>query len=300
MPLALPGAGEYGTAVALRIAIVGPGRVGTAFAKQFAAGRAVFLGFVGRDPAHVQRALQQAGAGAALTPAELGRAHVVVFAVGDGELVAAVRSLAAATPPRPCSLWLHTSGRFGLEVFDGVAGCRRGALHPVAPFVDPVAAASACRGAVALVESGPGSRRLLHVLCELLAMQPIDWPGGDRTLYHAACALAANGTTALWAQVEAVFGAAGLPPVEARRLCASLVPRAAALCQALGPAEALSGPVRRGDVPTVVAHRQGLAGAVPSASSSYQALMLAALQLACTAGLPEERAAAVRKALLQP
>lgn len=287
-------------AVALRIAIVGPGRVGTAFARQFASGRAAFLGFVGRDPAHVQRALQQVGVGTALTPAELGRAHVVVFAVGDGELPAAVRAFAAAAPPRPCSLWLHTSGRFGLEVFDGVPGCRRGALHPVAPFVDPVAAASAGRGAVALVESGPGSRRLLHVLCELLAMQAIDWPGGDRTLYHAACALAANGTTALWAQVEAVFVAAGLPPVAARRLCASLVPAAATLCQALGPAEALSGPVRRGDAGTVTAHRQRLASALPSVQPSYQALMLAALQLASTAGLPAERAAAVRKALLQP
>lgn len=286
--------------MALRIAIVGPGRVGTAFARQFASGRAAFLGFVGRDPAHVQRALQQVGAGAALTPAELGRAHVVVFAVGDDDLAPAVRSIAAAVPPRPCSLWLHTSGRFGLEVFDGVTGCRRGALHPVAPFVDPAAAVSASRSAVALVESGPGSRRLLHVLCEQLTMQPIDWPGGDRTLYHAACALAANGTTALWAQVEAVFVAAGLPQVAARRLAASLVPAAATLCQALGPAEALSGPVRRGDASTVAAHRERLASAVPSAQPSYQALMLAALQLACTAGLPEERAAAVRKALLQP
>lgn len=287
-------------AVALRIAIVGPGRVGTAFAQQFAAGRAAFLGFVGRDPAHVQRALQQVGAGAALTSAELGRAHVVVFAVGDSELAAAVRTQAAAAPPRPCSLWLHTSGRFGLEVFDGVPGCRRGALHPVAPFVDPVASASACRGAVALVESGPGSRRLLHVLCDLLALQAIDWPGGDRTLYHAACALAANGTTALWAQAESVFVAAGLSPAAARSLCASLVPAAAALCRALGPVEALSGPVRRGDAATVTAHRQRLACALPSAQPSYQALMLAALQLASAAGLPEDRAAAVRAALLQP
>lgn len=288
--------------MALRIAIVGPGRVGTAFAKQLAGGRTAFLGFVGRDPAHVQRALQQVGAGAALTPAGLERAHVVVFAVGDGDLASAVRSIAVAAPPRPCSLWLHTSGRFGLDVFDGVPGCRRGALHPVAPFVGPVAhrSAVACSGAPALVESGPGSRRLLHVLCDLLAMQPIDWSGGDRTLYHAACALAANGTTALWAQVEAVFGAAGLPAAAARRLCASLVPAAAALSQDLGPAPALSGPVRRGDAATVAAHRQRLASALPSASASYQALMLAALQLARTAGLPEELAAAVHAALTQP
>lgn len=300
--------------MALRIAIVGPGRVGTAFAKQLAGGRAAFLGFVGRDPAHVQRALQQVGAGRALSHAELRAAHVVVFAVGDGELAAAVRSLAASAPPRPCSLWLHTSGRFGLEVFDGVPGCRRGALHPVAPFADPsndpvgdpmagpVGRRSAVAGAraPALVESGPGSRRLLHVLCDLLALQAIDWPGGDRTLYHAACALAANGLTALWAQAEAVFAAAGLPVAAARRLCASLVPAAAALCQDLGPVEALSGPVRRGDAATVLAHRQRLATAVPAVGPSYQTLMLAALQLARSAGLPEERAAAVRAALTEP
>jgi NAD(P)-dependent dehydrogenase (short-subunit alcohol dehydrogenase family) len=100
----------------VRIAIVGPGRVGQAFARQFAASGASVLGFVGRDGARTRAAVAALGTGRALACSDLVAAHVVVFAVGDGELEAAVAA-AAAAGGRRCCLWLHTSGRHDLSVF---------------------------------------------------------------------------------------------------------------------------------------------------------------------------------------
>jgi predicted short-subunit dehydrogenase-like oxidoreductase (DUF2520 family) len=286
--------------VVLRIVVIGPGRVGLAFARQFhRAG--IEAGLVGRDPVRTARAVAQAGCGRAATLVELAAAHVVLFAVGDAELPAAIAAAAAAAPVRRCSLWLHTSGRHGLEVFAPVvgAGCRRGALHPVAPFPAVEVAAPVWSGAPAVIEGDPRSQRLLRRLCGWLGLQPLPMAAGaDRGLYHAACALAANGTTALRAVVDRTFaGARGLAAGDAALVADALMAAALQGCRDRGPIAALSGPVRRGDATTVQLHLQRLQAQVAGAVPSYRALMQVALELAVAGGLPPAAAAAVAAAL---
>jgi predicted short-subunit dehydrogenase-like oxidoreductase (DUF2520 family) len=289
--------------MAVRLAIVGPGRVGTAFGLAAVAAGADLLGFVGRSEAAVQRALHSIGRGRPLQLPDLAAAHVVVFAVGDGDLGAAIAAALAAGAARPCALWLHTSGRFGLEVLEAAAaaGLRIGGLHPVVPFADGAAGRAAMRGAPGVLLPGPDSEALLRVVAGYCGLVPVVMRGGDRTLYHAACALAANGLTALRSVVDAVFAAAGgLDPVDSSRLATSLQQSALEACAALGPAAALSGPVRRGDAATVAAHLAALAGRAPDALPVYRALMSAAAALAEQAGLPPDRLAAIRAQLAEP
>lgn len=289
--------------MAVRLAIVGPGRVGTAFGLAAVAAGVDLLGFVGRSAASVQSALRLCGRGRALHLPDLTAAHVVVFAVGDGELPAVLAAALAAGAARPCALWLHTSGRFGLEVLApaAAAGLRIGGLHPVVPFADAEQGRAAMRGAPGVLLPGPGSEGLLRTLAAHCGLVPVVMHGGDRALYHAACALAANGLTALRAAVDAVFAAAGgLAPAAAAGLASSLMRNALQACDELGPAAALSGPVRRGDAGTVVAHLEALAASVPAALPVYRALMAAAVALAEQAGLGAEPAAALRARLAAP
>ncbi|MBL8729767.1 MAG: DUF2520 domain-containing protein [Planctomycetes bacterium] len=284
----------------LRIVIVGPGRVGAALARRLALAGVDVLGLVGRTPERTAAAVQWSGAGAVLDWADLPRAHVVVFAVGDPELPAAIATAVDRGAHRRCALWLHTSGRHGLDVFDAAAGhgLRRGALHPVAPFADAASGLRALAGAPALCEGEPRSERLLRRLCTWLGMVPLMASGLDRACYHAACALAANGTTALRALVDAAFAAAGpLAPAQRRLLADSLMAAALHGSSERGAAAALSGPVRRGDDATVAQHLAALTTAAPAAVDSYRALMLHALVLAGSQGLAADRAAAVRRAL---
>lgn len=287
--------------MALRIAIVGPGRVGSAMAQRFARAGAEVTGFVGRTAAATTAAIAFCGSGRALTWSELADAHVVVFAVGDGDLVSAIAAALAHGNPRACSLWLHTSGRHGLDVF-AAAGprIRRGALHPAVPIPDAVAGVKAMAGGPMLLEAGARSERLLRRLCALLGTLPLPVPAAsiDRVVYHAACALAANGLTALRAAVDRAFAAAGgLAAAERRLLADALMASALHASSAAGPAAALSGPVRRGDAGTVAAHLAGLAAHAPEVVPVYRALMLGALRLAADLPAPIEREL---RALLQP
>lgn len=269
--------------MAIRLAVVGPGRVGRALARRLGERGVDVLGFVGRNPASVAAALAFCGRGRPLGAADLATAHVVVFAVGDAELPAAVAATAAATQPRSCSLWLHTSGRFGVDVLQPLREhpVRCGALHPVAPFPDAESGLAALRGRPAVLRGEPRAMRLLHRLALLLDMVPCVDHGGDPVLYHAACALAANGLTALADLVDGVLRAhGGLPAADAQQVRQALLTAAVDACGALGPTAALSGPVVRGDVATVRAHLAALDAALPLAGAAYRALLLHAVELA--------------------
>lgn len=284
----------------LRVAIVGPGRVGRALGRCLAASGVQLLGFVGRSPGSARAAVEFAGAGRELSGEDLVRAHAVVFSVGDGDLPAAIASAAAACPARPCSLWLHTSGRYDAGLFAAVAGVRRGVLHPVLPFPSAEHGAQHLAGAPAVLSGEPRSRRLLQRIALRLGMAPIWREGGHAVLYHAGCALAANGLSALFALAEQCLHAAGGIDEQGRReIVASLLRAALVACEEQGPVAALSGPVRRGDAATVAAHRAALRALTGPAHDAYLALMQQALELSRAAGLAEEHARAVAAQLLK-
>jgi predicted short-subunit dehydrogenase-like oxidoreductase (DUF2520 family) len=287
--------------VTLRIAIVGPGRVGRAFGRRLAAqSQATLLGFVGRTAASAEAAVAYCGAGRALAASDLRSAHVVVFAVPDPVLPMCVATALTADPGRRCALWLHTSGSQGLGVFDAAAarGLRVGSLHPVAPFPDPIAGGMAMQGAPAVLQGAANCRRLLGRLAHLLGLVPIEGRDGDRAAYHAACALAANGLTALRGLVENLFVGSGcLAAADAPQVASALMASALQASRQIGTGAALTGPVRRGDAATVAAHVAALARCSPAALPAYQALMRAALDLAVAQGLDAGAAAAVSKAL---
>ena len=111
--------------------------------------------------------------------------------------------------------------------------------------------------------------------------------------YHAGAAIAANYTIALVAVAERLATDAGIAPEVARRLYLPLIRGAAANLEA-GPAAALTGPVRRGDVATVAAH---LAALAPGDRELYRLLALEALRLAREAGLSPDLANRMAEAL---
>ncbi|MBK8096922.1 MAG: DUF2520 domain-containing protein [Planctomycetes bacterium] len=285
--------------MAIRLAIVGPGRVGQALGRRWVEQGVDLLGFVGRRPETVAAAVRFCGAGASLTPMAAAQAHVLVFAVGDPDLAPAIGTMAGASP-RSCSLWLHTSGRHDEHVFVAVRGhgIRTGALHPVAPFPDALSGWRALERMPAVLSGDAAARRLLERLAILLGMTPLWSTGGDRVLYHAACALAANGLTALRSLVDQVFAVAGgLPPAAAAEVAAALMHAALRACDQRGAAAALSGPVLRGDAATLRAHRTALEAHCPAADPAYRALMRQALELARSRGLGDAVAQAVAATL---
>lgn len=214
-----------------RVRIIGPGRAGTS----------------------LQRALVRAH-----WPVEplLGRDDDLTAAAADVDLLvlatpdAAVAEVAARVTPNPDAVVAHLSGSLGLAVLAGHV--RRAVLHPLVALPDPERGADRLVGAWFGL-STDGDPLVEEVVDELhgrtVLVEESSW-----ARYHAAAVIAANHLVALMGQVERVAATIGAPLEAYLDLARGSLDDVAAL----GPAAALTGPVRRGDTATVERHLAAL------------------------------------------
>lgn len=252
--------------------LVGPGR----------AGSAVALALVGRGRRAVAVAGRSVGAPSTRALSErLGAEPRDVAAAGRGaDLVivatpdAVIADAAAALAPgvEPGALVVHLSGACELDELDKLRLERPdlevGSLHPLQSLPDADLGARRLAGSWCAVDGPPSVERLAMSL----GMRPFRVDTGQRAAYHAAATIASNHLVALVGQAARVADAAGIPPEALWPLLRSALENA----EALGPKDALTGPVARGDVDTVARHLEALD---PDERPAYAALAQAALAL---------------------
>jgi predicted short-subunit dehydrogenase-like oxidoreductase (DUF2520 family) len=149
-----------------------------------------------------------------------------------------------------------------------------GLLHPLQTVPTPELGVEALPGSFFAVEASGEALLWAREIIALLGGRSLTISPGRHALYHAAAALAGNGVTA------------GLTEDEARSALASLAMTSLRNSAHLGPVEALTGPVRRGDAATVRAHLEALAPS-PGLATVYRALAPQLVELARRAGLAE-------------
>ena len=177
-------------------------------------------------------------------------AEVVLLTVPDGRIAEVARTIPAGP------LLGHCSGATGLEVF----GEREAfSLHPLMS-VPTGSSPDVLRGAGAAVD-GTSDRAVATAtaLAGRLGMIATRVKAEDRVAYHAAGAIAANFLVALEACAERLAATAGIT----RAQLAPLVLATAHQWAELGPADALTGPIARGDEGTTERHRAVIAERTP-------------------------------------
>jgi predicted short-subunit dehydrogenase-like oxidoreductase (DUF2520 family) len=232
-----------------RVRIIGPGRAGGAL------GRA--LHSAGWEVLPARERADDVRAAAAGT-------DLLVIATPD----AVVAEVADQVQPVDATCVAHLSGVLGLPPL--AAHHRRAVLHPLVALPDAARGAARLRGAwFGLSQVGDP---LAEAVVGALDGRTVRIAEQDWARYHAAAVMASNHLVALLGQVERVAGGIDAP------LDAFLALAAGSLADvaALGPAAALTGPVRRGDRATVAAHLAALpAGERPA----YQVLSEEAAKL---------------------
>ena len=158
-------------------------------------------------------------------------------------------------------LVVHCAGALSLDVLSSAlqAGARTGSLHPLRAIPRGSGATVLRDAAAGVAASDATARAGLDALARSLGMSPIPVSNDARPLYHAAAVLAAAGQVALFSRaVKAFQDATGAPEPLARSALLPLAQGALAALEQRDPADALTGPVARGDAATVAAHRNAL------------------------------------------
>jgi predicted short-subunit dehydrogenase-like oxidoreductase (DUF2520 family) len=247
---------DQNTPTSARLAIIGRGRVGTAFASAFLDAGWAVLGPLGRGS----------------DGTDLAGAAVVLLCVPDAEIAAAASLIA------PGPLVGHCSGATGLEP---LAGHEAFSLHPLmtvtcggAPFA----------GAGAAIDGN--TDRALQVaasLAQALRMRSVRIAPEDRVAYHAAASIASNLLITLEAAAERLAATAGVE----KALLVPLIRQTVDNWAALDSADALTGPIARGDEATVAAQRHAVAERTPELLELFDALCRATRALATCIPEPE-------------
>ena len=254
------------------VAVLGPGRVGTAVAQALVRGgyRVVSTADGGGGSA-ARLADLVAGCRVAADAADaVGRAGTVLVTVPDDALEQVVAEVAAADGWQEGQHVVHCSGARGPEVLRlaALAGARVAACHP-AQTVPAGADADALLGVPWAVTCADADRAWAEDLVAATGGDPFALAAGARTLYHAGLTVGSNAAAAAAAVARQLLLAAGVD--DPARILVPLT-EASVRNAARDGAAALTGPVVRGDSGTVADHVAALDEDVPRLAQAYRAL----------------------------
>jgi len=283
----------------VKIAVIGAGRVGTAFAVLLARAGHEIAAVAGRGSTAERAAAWLPGVPALLPAEAAALGDLLLLGVPDNALVSLVAELAAAEAVAAGTWVTHMSGATGLDVLSPLRerGARRLATHPLQTFPDVEGAVRAVPGCrMAITADDDEGFALGERLATELGAVPFRLGDDLRPLYHAAAVFASNYLVATTAVAERLFAASGVPdPAGAMHpLQLATLDNVARL----GTGSALTGPAVRGDTATITRNLEALAEHAPDTIAPYVAMCRVALDLAVGAGrLSEDGRAAVVAAL---
>ncbi|MCW2794596.1 Rossmann-like and DUF2520 domain-containing protein [Nocardioides sp.] len=269
---------------ALRIGVIGAGRVGAVLAaKLMTAGHHIVAAAGESDASHARIAALLPGVANEKPTVVARSSDVLLLTVPDDMLANVVSMLAASGALHDGQYVVHTSGRHGLAVLEPAvqAGARTVAMHPAMTFTGTALDLDRLDGCVFGLTAGAAERRFAEALVADLGGRSTWVPEEMRTLYHAGLAHGANHLVTLVSEAMELLAAAGVDePADTLRPLLT-----AALDNALDQGDAaLTGPIARGDVNTVRAHLDDIAANAPQTLASYVALARATLARVVTDG----------------
>ncbi|MDP9158875.1 MAG: DUF2520 domain-containing protein [Acidobacteriota bacterium] len=262
------------------IAIVGPGRLGSAIAVALhRVGYRVAEIISSGDARSLKRAqrlsrtveARHATAGTARLDAD-----VIWFCVPDGKIKQAGQQFAWNVQWKT-KIAFHSSGALTSNELDSLRqqGALVASLHPMMTFVS--GAIPSLDGVAFGMEGDARALQLARRIVRDLGGLPFDLDKKSKVLYHAWGTFLSPLLVAQMLTAEQVAIAAGLSSAKARKIMLPIVRQTLANYAKLGPANAFSGPIVRGDAMILRQHLKALTG-IPEAAKVYTALARAALR----------------------
>jgi predicted short-subunit dehydrogenase-like oxidoreductase (DUF2520 family) len=245
------------------ISILGPGKVGTAIGILAArAGlRVAMVG--GRD---VGRAKASAGAiGPGVRAGTLDQAAraggLVVLTVADDAIAPVCAALAKRRSVRRGTVVVHCSGALGSDVLAPLresCSARVASMHVLQTFPTVRAAVRKVPGSYFFCEGDRQALTVVRGLVKALEGRLVVLGSKGKVVYHAAAVVASNYLTTLMDAAFDLMRSAGIARETARKALEPLVRATVDNVFSMGPAEALTGPIARGDAQTVRGHAEAI------------------------------------------
>jgi len=261
------------------VAIIGLGRVGTALAVLLWRQGFRRLRVCDPNPAKV-KALKGWIDGPVMvcpSPSEtVVGAELVFIAVQDRYIVEVADNLADLVPGADLAglFFAHLSGSLTATALQPLAALDAitFSLHPLQSIADVEGGVKALAGSYFSFEGDERAFPLAGRVVAALAGNLVRLAAEDKVLYHAAAVVSSNFFIALEEMAITMMSGIGVDADTARRMLLPLIRGSFENLERVSPAEALTGPIARGDDQTVAAHLTALQEKFPDYLGAYRLL----------------------------
>lgn len=264
------------------IALIGAGRVGTAVATMLSE-RGHTVAAVSDPDELARRRGADLTDGRPMDDAALaaGMAEVVLLTTPDDKIEAACREAASTSADLRGKKFIHMSGALSLSVLQ--AAEERGAdvlsIHPLQSFADLEGAVRSLPGSTFAITCSDELEPWARAFVGELGGRAFVVADSDKVVYHAAAVIASNLPIMMVFGAQKLYEELGMGGEAAREAYMPLVRATIENIARLGPAEALTGPLARGDIGVLRSHLEALGRLDPVLADAYRAVCLLGIEL---------------------
>lgn len=213
-------------------------------------------------------------------------ADVTLLSVPDDDLPVVTQALIDYNALLPESILFHCSGsksthdlRLQVPVLQTLR-IHLASIHPVRSFADPALVVQDFSGTICSTEGDAFALAILTPAFEAIGARLVSIDPTQKLLYHAASVFASNYLVSLMDTAIAAYCAAGIEEDMAQQMAASLAKKTLENVFLLGTQQALTGPIKRGDMQTVQAQSAQVTQWDSERGALYQAFIAPTVSLA--------------------
>ena len=263
------------------VAIIGAGRVGSSLGYLLHRGGYRVIAVAARSLDSARKSAVFIGAGAPTTDvvAAASGADIVFITTPDGAIGTTCATIASGGGFRQGALAVHACGAKTLALLDSAkkAGAYRAVIHPLQSLATREQGINNLAGSYFRIEADPealaSARNIVKTLGGIeLAMPKWISDNDSVALYHAGAVAASNYFVALVDYALQFYVSLGADKHEALQALLPLLKGTLHNIEALGTAEALTGPIARGDVETIRGHLEAMQRKTPELLGLYEEL----------------------------
>ncbi|WP_422943909.1 Rossmann-like and DUF2520 domain-containing protein [Undibacterium sp. TJN19] len=257
------------------LTVVGAGKVGKVLAKNFQRHAQFSIQqILNRSLPSAQAAVSWLGTGEACDDMQcMQPADIYMLTVADDQIASACAALVDAGLVNADSVLFHCSGAKASTVLSAAnaLGAAVASVHPVRSFADIEQLAEHFASSICSVEGDERALAVLLPALQAIGAETVIISAESKLLYHAGSVFASNYLVTLMETALQCYQAAGIPLEIAQKMAAPLARQSLENAFSMGPVAALTGPIARGDMQTVVLQQKAVTDWNAATGQLYQA-----------------------------
>jgi predicted short-subunit dehydrogenase-like oxidoreductase (DUF2520 family) len=281
------------------LVLIGPGRVGCAIGHLLHQAGYPIAAVIGRDQNRTEEAAGFIGCGEHVATTDLQAAaqgDILLLALPDDRLSEFSAHLCDKVALAAETTLIHFSGLLPAAIMsrkpEDIALL---SIHPLLPFADRQLAVANLKDCPCAIEGDLDRHQLGEELVAAFGGEAFLLPTEAKQIYHAAASIASNFMVGLTACARDLLGDCGFDSQQAMRLLGPIHRTTSTNILELGPEQALTGPIVRGDAGSVAMHLNVLSNRSVEIADLYRGLAKETLKLALNSGrLAADKAEEIR------